>query len=750
MEAVECGAAALGIILAYYGRIVPLAELRQACGVSRDGSNAYNVLKAARNYGMKAKGFKAEITALQEMPCPYIVFWNFNHFLVVEGFGKERVYVNDPAAGPRSISLEEFDQAYTGIVLVIEPGPDFKPGGSKPSIILALRSRLQYSMGAILYAVLAGFLLVLPGLAVPVFTQVFVDNILVQGQQDWLFPLLIGMLFTAVLQGLLTQRQLQYLRRLRLKLAAGTSSRFLWHLLRLPSDFYAQRFAGEISNRITLNDRVAEVLSGRLATTIIGMVTVIFYALVMSIYDWQLTLIVVLFAIVNVLTLHWVSRQRVDTNMRFVQEQGKASGVAIAALQSMETLKASALESDFFSRWSGYYAKSINAQQELGITNQTLSIMPSVLSSLTGIMLLVTGGLKVINGDLSIGMLVAFLGLMQNFQKPVNNLVVFGGTLQELEGDLNRLDDVLQNPTDPQVELGEKRVGEDSRVGGSPDLSGLSVGAGGESKPITPYSSTLVLGTAQRNSATWLPLTPKLQGYVELRNVTFGYNRLEAPLIENFCLSIKPGQRVALVGGSGSGKSTVAKLVTGLYEPWEGEILFDGKPRSEYGRSLLANSLAVVEQDILLFGGTVRENLTLWDATVPDSSLMRACQDAAIHDVVLALPGGYDGELMEGAANLSGGQRQRLEIARALVHNPTILLMDEATSALDAETEQIVDWNLRRRGCSCIIVAHRLSTIRDSDEIIVLERGRVMQRGTHEQLQQLAGPYSLLISSEGT
>ncbi len=734
MEAVECGAAALGIILAYYGRIVPLAELRQACGVSRDGSNAYNVLKAARNYGMKAKGFKAELTALREMPCPYIVFWNFNHFLVVEGFGKERVYVNDPAAGPRSISLEEFDQAYTGIVLVIEPGPDFKPGGSKPSIILALRSRLQYSTGAILYAVLAGFLLVLPGLAVPVFTQVFVDNILVQGQQDWLFPLLIGMLFTAVLQGLLAQRQLQYLRRLRLKLAAGTSSRFLWHLLRLPSDFYAQRFAGEISNRITLNDRVAEVLSGRLATTIIGMVTVIFYALVMSIYDWQLTLIVVLFAIVNVLTLHWVSRQRVDTNMRFVQEEGKTSGVAIAALQSMETLKASALESDFFSRWSGYYAKSINAQQELGITNQTLSIMPSVLSSLTGIMLLVTGGLKVINGDLSIGMLVAFLGLMQNFQKPVNNLVVFGGTLQELEGDLNRLDDVLQNPTDPQVELGEKRVG----------------GAGGESKPITPYSSTPVLGTAQKNSTAWLPLTPKLQGYVELRNVTFGYNRLEAPLIENFCLSIKPGQRVALVGGSGSGKSTVAKLVTGLYEPWEGEILFDGKPRSEYGRSLLANSLAVVEQDILLFGGTVRENLTLWDATVPDSSLMRACQDAAIHDVVLALPGGYDGELMEGAANLSGGQRQRLEIARALVYNPTILLMDEATSALDAETEQIVDWNLRRRGCSCIIVAHRLSTIRDSDEIIVLERGRVMQRGTHEQLQQLAGPYSLLISSEGT
>ena len=720
MEAVECGAAALGIVLGYYHLIVPLAELRQACGVSRDGSKAANMLKAARSYGMKAKGFKKQIQALWELPCPYIVFWNFNHFVVVEGFTKERVYLNDPAAGPRSVSLQEFDEAYTGVLLVMEPGPDFKPGGSKPSIVSALRSRLQDSIEAITYSILAGFLLVLPGLAVPVFTQVFIDNVLVQGQQDWLLPLLTGLLLIAVLQGLLTQLQLRDLRRLRLKLAVGMSSRFLWHLLRLPTDFYAQRFAGEISNRTTSNDKVAEVLSGRLATTTISAVTIGFYALVMCIYDWQLTAIVVLFAVVNVLTLHWVSRRRVDTNMRLVQEQGKTSGVAIAALQSMETLKASALESDFFARWSGYYAKVINAQQDLGVTNQTLNVMPTVLSSLTVIILLITGGLKVINGDLSIGMLVAFLGLMQNFQRPVNSLVAFGGTLQELEGDLNRLDDVLQNPVDSQL---RQKGAEEARVNVSPALS-----------PSAPISSSAPSA-----------LFTRLQGYVELKNVTFGYNRLEAALIENFCLSIKPGQRVALVGGSGSGKSTVAKLVTGLYQSWTGEILFDGKPRSEYGRSLLANSLAVVEQDILLFGGTVRENLTLWDATVPDINLVRACQDAAIHDVVLALPGGYDGVLMEGAANLSGGQRQRLEIARALVHNPAILVMDEATSALDAETEKIIDQNLRRRGCSCIIVAHRLSTIRDCDEIIVLERGQVVQRGTHEQLQQVEGAYLSLI-----
>lgn len=380
------------------------------------------------------------------------------------------------------------------------------------------------------------------------------------------------------------------------------------------------------------------------------------------------------------------------------------------------------MESDFFSRWSGYYTKALNSQQELGVTNQTFSVLPTLLSALSSMFLLVVGGLRVMDGHLSIGMLIAFQGLMLGFQQPVNNLVNFGTTLQELEGNLIRLDDVLDNPVEG-VGSGEWGVGEAEKQ--------TSRGAGGVNSPSSSY------------------LLPKLQGYVDLQNITFGYSRLEAPLIENFNLSIKPGQRVALVGGSGSGKSTIAKLVSGLYESWAGEVCFDGKPRKEISQQLLTNSVAMVEQEILLFGGTVRDNLTLWDTTVPDKNLMRACQDAAIADVILSMSGGFDAELIEGAANLSGGQRQRLEIARALVNNPSILVMDEATSALDAETEQIIDQNLRRRGCTCIIVAHRLSTIRDCDLIIVLERGKVVQLGTHKELWQVDGVYSRLIRTEG-
>lgn len=714
MEAVECGAVALGIILGYYSRIVPLPQLRRECGVSRDGSKASNMLKAARSYGLEAKGFKKELKQLQELRPPFIVFWNFNHFVVVEGFRQQRVYLNDPAMGPRHVSLQEFDEGYTGVVLVIEPGAGFTKGGRKPSMILSLWSRLQGAGDALAYSMVAGFFLTVVGLVVPVFSQVFVDDILIQGRQLWLRPLLVGMAIAAILQGSLTLLRLRYLRRLKIKLGVGMSSRFLWHILRLPVSFYAQRFAGEISNRTTLNDQVADVLAGKLATTIIDSFMVVFYALVMVQYDWVLTLMVVGFAAVNVLTLQWISRQRVDANQRLIQEYGKAAGLSIAALQSIETLKASGLESDFFSRWSGYYTKALNSQQELGVTNQIFSVLPTLLSALSSMFLLVIGGFRVMDGHISIGMLIAFQGLMFNFQQPVNNLVNFGTTLQELEGNLIRLDDVLDNP-----------IGE---------AGGRGQGAGEVNSPSSPSSPYLL---------------PKLQGYVELRNITFGYSRLEAPLIENFNLSIKPGQRVALVGGSGSGKSTIAKLVSGLYESWAGEVCFDGKPREQIPQQLLTNSVAMVEQEILLFGGTVRDNLTLWDTTVPDKNLMRACQDAAIADVILSMSGGFDAELIEGAANLSGGQRQRLEIARALVNNPSILVMDEATSALDAETEQIIDQNLRRRGCTCIIVAHRLSTIRDCDLIIVLERGKVVQLGTHKELWQVDGVYSRLIRTEG-
>ena len=729
MEAVECGAAALGIILSYYGRIVPLPELRQICGVSRDGSKAANILKAARLYGLDAKGYKKELEDLQDLRPPYIIFWNLNHFLVVEGMSKRRVYLNDPGTGPRTMSFQEFDEGYTGVVLVMTPSSEFVKGGRKPSTILALWERLQGAVGALAYCVLAGFLLTIVGLAIPVFSQIFVDEILIQGRQQWLRPLLIGLVITAILQGLLTQLRLRYLRRLKVKLSVGMSSRFLWHILRLPVSFYAQRFAGEISYRTHLNNQVADILSGRLTTTVIDAVMVIFYALIMVKYDPILTMIVVSFAAANVFILQSVSRQRKDANQRLIQEHGKAAGASIAALQSIETIKASGLESDVFSRWAGYYTKAINSQQELDVTNQIFSILPTLLSVLSSLVLLVVGGWRVMDGYLSIGMLVAFQGLMQSFLLPVNNLVSFASMLQELEGNLIRLDDVLCNPIDSQVEMGRWAKHSENNLSDLPTRD-------------RPNASPLL------NENDTFQTRSKLQGYVELNSITFGYSRVEPPLIENFNLKVLPGQRIALVGSSGCGKSTLAKLISGLYQPWSGEIYFDGQPRTQIPSQILTNSVAMVEQTIQLFGGTVRDNLTLWNPTIPEKNLVRACQDAVIDDVILSLPGGYDAQLIENAGNLSGGQRQRLEIARALVNNPSILIMDEATSALDAQTERIIDENLRRRGCTCLIVAHRLSTIRDCDEIIVLEQGKVVQRGTHQQLWQVEGVYSKLIQNQ--
>ncbi len=701
MEAVECGAAALAIMLAYYHRIVPLATLRRDCGVSRDGSKCSNILKAAQTYGMVAKAYKRDMAALKKSAYPYIVFWNFNHFLVVEGYRKGRVYLNDPAAGPRSVPLEEFDRSYTGVMMALTPGPDFKRGGAKPSLLLGLWKRLRGSLLPLFAAVCAALLLVAPGLVVPAMMAAFVDRVLVDRQGDWGRPLVLGMLIAALLRGLLGAIEFRILRRLQIRLAVSNSGRFVRHLLKLPASYYAQRYAGEVSSRIALNDNVAAILSGQLATTSIDTLMMVFYMIVMWEFNRPLTLVALVFAAANFAIMQWVARQRTEGNVRLSMAQGRAGGVGIAGLQSIRTLKASGLESDFFSRWSGFFANMYNSQQELSTVNYYLGVVPPLLMALMTASVLLVGGFEVMHGRMSIGMLVAFQSLATSFLQPVNSLVGLGASIQALGGDLSRLDDVLSSPAPDEPSLGS-----------APDM------------PV------------------------RLSGHVEFRNVTFGYSPVAPPLITNLSFQVHPGQRIAFVGGSGSGKSTVARLLAGLYTPLSGEILFDGIPARSIPREILANSMAMVDQDILLFNGSVRDNLTLWDATTPKSSLSRACQDAQIESVIDALPEGYASELLEGAANLSGGQRQRLEIARALSSDPSILIMDEATSALDSETELAVDRNIRARGCTCFIVAHRLSTVRDSDEIIVLDQGRVAERGTHDELIRGNGHYSRLLADD--
>ncbi len=704
MEAVECGAAALAIVMAYLGRYVPLEELRQECGVSRDGSKASNVLRAARRYGLEAKGYKYEqLDKLYEIQLPAILFWNFNHFVTLEGFKGKKVYINDPAQGPRVVTLEELDGAYSGVVLTFKPGPEFKPGGSSPSMMDALRRRLVGSESALAYVVICGLLLVIPGLVIPTFTRVFIDDYLVGGQMWMIQPLLVAMVATLLVHGTLTWLQKFFLLRLETKLALTNSSSFFNHILRLPAAYFGQRYAGEIGGRVAINDKVASVVSGKLATTAIDAVMTVFYAGLMLMYDVTLTLVVIALALLNVAAVKLAARLRTDASRRLQVEQGKLQGTAMSGLKMIETLKATGSEPEFFGRWSGYHAKALNTEQQLGVISQFVSTSPPFVQNLSTMAVLMLGGLEVMNGNLTVGMLVAYQTLLGSFTRPLNSFVDFGSQLQELQADMNRLDDVLRYPQDPQY--------------------------AGDAKLAPPDSRKI-----------------KLAGKVELRGVTFGYSPLDPPLIEDFNLTIAPGRRVALVGASGSGKSTVAKLVSGLYEPWQGQVLFDDLPRKELPRRLVVNSLGVVDQDIFLFGGTITENVTMWDPTIPPVRVASACKDGAISDVIETRDRGYKSEVQEGGGNFSGGQCQRLEIARALVGEPTIMIMDEATSALDPSTEATIDESMRRRGCTCIIIAHRLSTIRDCDEIVVLEYGKIVQRGTHDEMKDVDGPYKRLIS----
>nr|WP_026249068.1 NHLP family bacteriocin export ABC transporter peptidase/permease/ATPase subunit [Streptomyces sp. LaPpAH-108] len=703
MEAVECGAASLAMVLGHYGRHVPLEELRIACGVSRDGSRASNLLKAARSYGLTAKGMQMDLAALAEVRAPAVLFWEFNHYVVYDGmgrrFGRRGVYINDPAKGRRFVPMEEFDGSFTGVVLVLEPGEDFAKGGRKPGILGAMPARLRGTAGTLPAAVLASLLLVAVGAALPALSRTYIDMFLIGGQTSLLGVLFASMGTCVALTLVLTWLQQTNLLHGRIISSTLSSARFLRHLLRLPVTFFSQRSPADLVQRLQSNDQVAETLARDLAAAGVDAIVVVLYAVLLYTYDPQLTFVGIGVALLNIVAMRMVVRLRATRTAKLRADTARLTNTSYTGLQLIETMKATGGEDGYFRKWAGQHAATLEEQQKLGVPSAWLGVVAPTLATLNSALILWIGGVRAIEGHISVGLLVAFQALVARFTAPLTRLNGVAGRIQDFAADVARLKDVENFQADPLYD----------RPGGA-----------GES-------------------------TRRLRGHVQLENVTFGYSPLDKPLLTGFDLTVGPGQQVALVGGSGSGKSTVSRLISGLYSPWDGVIRIDDTRLEDIPRGALASSVSFVDQDVFLFEGSVRDNVALWDRSIPDEAVVEALRDAALYDVVMRRPGGIHSRVEQDGRNFSGGQRQRLEIARALVRRPSILVLDEVTSALDAETELVVMDNLRRRGCACVVIAHRLSTVRDSDEIVVLQHGTVVERGRHEELVARGGAYAALV-----
>lgn len=703
MEALECGAACLAMILAYYGRWVPLEQVRSDCGVSRDGSNARNILRAARSYGLNAAGYHLEMEDIRTAEFPLIIHWNFNHFVVLDGFKKNRAVINDPARGTVEVPMEEFEKAFTGIALVFQKTERFVPGGKPRSVAAFARERLKGTLAPFLFVIITGILTAVAGVIAPAFSRVFMDRILTRQNPDWLYPFIVGMVALLVFQIVVSLINTLYMLKIRGKLAIVANTSFFWHVIRLPMEFFSQRMAGDIAARQASNETIAETLIAQLAPVLLNIGMLVFYLAVMLRYSVLLTCVGLITTFLNILVARRISQKRINITRSQMRDSGNLSAMTMNGFEMIETIKASGAESGYFERWAGFQASVNNAGVQAAKLNQYLGSVPEALQRLSNIVVLVLGVMLIMKGSFTAGMLLAFQSFMGSFTGPVNTLIGVGHSVQEMRTSMERIEDVMNY--EPDVEYPA-----------NPDVSSKEY--------------------------------EKLSGALSMKDVTFGYSKLAPPLIENFNLEVKPGDRIAFVGTSGCGKSTLAKLISGLYKPWSGQITFDGKEQKEISREIFTGSLAVVDQDIILFEDSIANNIKMWDKSIEDFEMILAARDASLHTEIMLRDGGYNSIVMEGGKNFSGGQRQRMEIARVLAQDPRIIILDEATSALDAKTEYEVINAIKDRGITCVIVAHRLSTIRDCDEIIVMDKGRVVERGKHDELYEAGGLYTQLIATE--
>lgn len=696
MEATECGAAALAMILSYYGRDMSLGEARTAVGVSRDGTKAGNIMRAASGYHMEVHGYRKELERLLELKPPCIIHWNFNHFVVFEGIKNGKVHINDPAVGHRRLTMEELDDGYTGIVITMVPSEGFEKKKSEDSFIKLGLERLCGQYGSLAALVLIGLMLVLPSYLTAAFSQLYVDRIFTDPSHRWLSVFLAVIVLNLLFQVVFTTIRDQILVRMQSKLALLSAQKLMHHMFRLPMAFFEQRYAGDLSSRMENNDKVSMFLGGELTSTVISFLESLIYLIILLLYSPVLVLIAVCALAADVLLILYSSGQLKEISMKMNQDSGKMVGSLYAGLSIIDSIKAAGLENVFVGRLLGNYAKTCNTEQKMKKTQQMLNAFPQAVMQILNVLILMCGSILVMESRMTIGSLVAFTSVFAAFLSPVNKMLGFVYSIQMTKTDMARVKDIMGYRKEHKYQMEDVYEG-------------------------------------------------RLSGDVRLEHVTFGYSKLKEAEVKNVSLHVEKGDSIAIVGASGSGKSTLAKVICGLYEPWEGQIYLDGRPFDRIPADTMHMSVADVSQQVTIFAATVRDNITLWNQSIPEEDILQAAKDACIHDTITSRPGAYDAELSEGGRNLSGGQRQRLEIARALVMNPSVLIMDEATSALDPVVEKQVIDNIQKRGCTCIVVAHRLSAIRDCKQIFVMDRGRIVEQGTHEQLMEHGGLYQKLI-----
>ena len=703
LEYLECGAACVSMVLAYYEKYITLEEAREACGVSRDGQNALNMVKALRSYGMEAGGYRMEpedFKKFKNFPC--IIHWGFNHFVVLKGIRGNKYYLNDPAVGEKTVTAEEFDGQFTGIVLAMEPAENFLPSGKPRSIYSYAKKRLVGTAAAVAFAILTAIIGNLLSVINPVFSRIFMDRLITGKNPEWLNAFMVLMILVGLVSVLNSLIQRTCSLKINGRMAVSGDATFMWKVLHLPMKFFSQRMAGDIQSRQGSAASISNTLVNTLAPLVLDAGMMLFYLVIMIRNSIVISALGILTTLMNFYISTIISKKRVNISRASMQSAGKLAATATAAMEGIETIKASGAEVGIFGKWAGYQAAVNNSEVMGSKLDAYWGLLPQFVSLLLDHIILIYGAYLIILGQFTYGSVMFLQGIISSFMSPAQTLISTRQTLQEMRTEMERLEDVTEYPEDDILK----------------SLDGENVSF------------------------------RKLTGNMELKNVTFGYSPLGKPLIENFNMKLEPGKKVAFVGSSGCGKSTLSKLISGMYAPWSGEILFDGKPMAEIDRSVFRSSVSVVDQDIILFNDTIKENIRMWDKSIEDFEVILAARDAHIYDEILEKPGGFDHMLDENGKDLSGGQRQRLEIARALVQDASIIIMDEATSALDALTEFNVVKSITDRGIGCIVIAHRLSTIRDCDEIIVLDHGQVVGRGKHEQLMEECSVYRELVTNE--